>query len=70
MEFGAESLLPPVVAIACAIATRRVVLPLAAGVLVGAALLVEPLIDTGGVANALPGSGSPALFWTIPSAMK
>lgn len=37
--FGPESLLPPLVAITLAVATRRVVLPLAAGVLVGAFLL-------------------------------
>lgn len=39
MEFGAESLLPPLVAIIFAILTRRVVVPLACGVLVGAFLL-------------------------------
>lgn len=39
MPVGPESLLPPLVAIGLAIATRRVVLPLASGVLVGAFLL-------------------------------
>tara|TARA_R110002049_G_scaffold2750_8_gene22143 strand:+ start:52200 stop:53807 length:1608 start_codon:yes stop_codon:yes gene_type:complete len=38
-DFGAYSLLPPLVAIILAIATRRVILPLAAGVFVGACLL-------------------------------
>ena len=38
-DFGAYSLLPPLVAIVLAIATRRVIIPLAAGVLVGAILL-------------------------------
>lgn len=41
MQFGPESLLPPLVAIALAVLTRRVVLPLAAGVFVGAALLAS-----------------------------
>jgi Na+/H+ antiporter NhaC len=41
MQFGPESLLPPVVAILLAIATRRVILPLAIGVLIGAALLAS-----------------------------
>jgi Na+/H+ antiporter NhaC len=41
MQFGPESLLPPVVAIVLAIATRRVVLPLAAGVFMGAFLLAS-----------------------------
>jgi Na+/H+ antiporter NhaC len=39
MQFGSESLLPPLVAILFAIATRRVVIPLACGVFVGAVLL-------------------------------
>ena len=39
MQFGPESLLPPLVAIVLAIMTRKVVLPLAAGVFVGAVLL-------------------------------
>ena len=38
-DFGAYSLLPPLVAILLAIATRRVIVPLAAGVFVGAILL-------------------------------
>ncbi len=44
MQFGAESLLPPVVAILLAIASRRVILPLAIGVFIGAVLLnrVDP----------------------------
>lgn len=42
---GPESLLPPLVAIALAVATRRVVLPLAAGVLVGAFLLAGRIPD-------------------------
>ena len=41
MQFGPESLLPPIVAIALAIATRRVVIPLAAGVFTGAVLLAH-----------------------------
>ena len=41
MQFGPESLLPPLVAIILAIATRKVVLPLAAGVFVGAVLLAH-----------------------------
>ncbi len=39
MEFGFFSLLPPIVAIILAVSTRKVVLPLAAGVAVGAILL-------------------------------
>ncbi|MCH5374134.1 MAG: hypothetical protein JJ992_09165, partial [Planctomycetes bacterium] len=39
MQFGLESLLPPVVAIVLAILTRTVVLPMAAGVFAGALLL-------------------------------
>lgn len=39
MPFGPESLLPPLVAIALAIVTRRVVIPLAFGVVAGAWLL-------------------------------
>ena len=38
-EFGAYSLLPPLVAIVLAIATRKVILPLATGVFVGAIIL-------------------------------
>lgn len=56
MQFGAESLLPPVVAIVLAIATKRVVLPLAAGVFAGALLL----------AHADPSRSwyeAPAVFW-------
>lgn len=41
MQFGPESLLPPLVAIILAIATRKVVLPLASGVFVGACLLAH-----------------------------
>ena len=41
MQFGPESLLPPLVAIVLAIVTRKAVLPLAAGVFVGAALLAQ-----------------------------
>ncbi len=41
MQFGPESLLPPVVAIVLAILTRKVVLPLAAGVFTGALLLAH-----------------------------
>ena len=51
MEFGFLSLLPPLVAIVLAVATRRVVLPLAAGVAVGALVLafgrVELVTDFG-----------------------
>ncbi|MEM1069926.1 MAG: Na+/H+ antiporter NhaC family protein [Planctomycetota bacterium] len=39
MQFGFESLLPPLVAIFFAILTRRVIIPLACGVMVGAYLL-------------------------------
>ena len=39
MDFGFLSLLPPLVAIVLAVATRRIVLPLAAGVAVGAVVL-------------------------------
>ena len=39
MEMGAISLLPPVIAIMLAIATRKVVIPLATGVLIGSLLL-------------------------------
>ncbi|QDT02728.1 Malate-2H(+)/Na(+)-lactate antiporter [Rubripirellula lacrimiformis] len=42
---GPESLLPPLVAISLAIASRRVVLPLAAGVFVGAVLLSRRVAD-------------------------
>ncbi len=41
MQFGPESLLPPLVAIVLAIVSRRVVLPLAAGVFGGAILLAS-----------------------------
>ena len=41
MQFGAESLLPPIIAIALAIATRKVILSLAIGVLIGAVLLAS-----------------------------
>lgn len=41
MQFGPESLLPPLVAIILAIITRKVVLPLAAGVAGGALLLAH-----------------------------
>ncbi len=41
MQFGPESLLPPLVAIALAMITRKVVLPLAVGVFVGAFLLAR-----------------------------
>ncbi len=51
MDFGFLSLLPPLVAIVLAVATRRVVLPLAAGVAVGAVVLafgrVELVTDFG-----------------------
>lgn len=51
MDFGFLSLLPPLVAIVLAVATRRVVLPLAAGVAVGALVLsfgrVELVTDFG-----------------------
>ncbi|MGI9467336.1 MAG: Na+/H+ antiporter NhaC family protein [Rubripirellula sp.] len=51
MEFGFLSLLPPLVAIVLAVATRRVVLPLAVGVAVGAIVLafgrVELVTDFG-----------------------
>ena len=51
MDFGFLSLLPPLVAIVLAVATRRVVLPLAAGVAVGAVVLafgrVEVTTDFG-----------------------
>ena len=39
MDFGAYSLLPPLVAIILAIVSRKVIAPLASGVLVGAVLL-------------------------------
>ncbi|MCO8122680.1 hypothetical protein NHH03_13110 [Stieleria sp. TO1_6] len=42
MQYGYLSLLPPLVAIVLAIATRRVLLPLGLGVAVGAYLLTEP----------------------------
>ncbi len=45
MPAGAESLLPPLVAITLAIISRRVVLPLATGVFVGAVLLARPIPD-------------------------
>ena len=41
VQHGFESLVPPLVAIFLAIATRRVVLPLAAGVFAGAVLLAR-----------------------------
>ncbi len=51
MEYGFVSLLPPLVAIVLAVATRKVVLPLAAGVAVGALVLafgrVELVTDFG-----------------------
>lgn len=51
MGFGFLSLLPPLVAIALAVLTRKVILPLASGVAVGACLLgfgrVEYLTDLG-----------------------
>lgn len=45
MQFGPESLLPPLIAIVLAILTHKVVIPLAAGVFTGAVLLVwrDPL---------------------------
>jgi Na+/H+ antiporter NhaC len=49
MQFGPESLLPPVVAILLAIVSRRIILPLATGVLIGAGLLA---------------SANPATAWT------
>ena len=39
MQYGFESILPPLIAIVLAILTRRVVLPLATGIFVGAVLL-------------------------------
>ncbi|MGB7326828.1 MAG: hypothetical protein WBD31_18270, partial [Rubripirellula sp.] len=45
MPAGPESLLPPLVAITLAIASRRVILPLAAGVFVGAVLLARRIPD-------------------------
>jgi len=51
MDFGFASLLPPLIAIVLAVATRKVVLPLAAGVAVGALVLafgrVELVTDFG-----------------------
>ncbi len=54
MQHGFESLAPPLVAIFLAIATRRVVVPLAAGVLAGAFLLAhndppKTLLDSFGI---------------------
>ena len=45
MHYGFASLLPPLIAIALALLTRRVLLPLAAGVLVGAGLLARATPD-------------------------
>jgi Na+/H+ antiporter NhaC len=47
MQFGPESLLPPLIAIVLAVVTRRVLLPLACGVMIGAALLAtaDPTLD-------------------------
>ncbi|TWU41972.1 Na+/H+ antiporter NhaC family protein [Novipirellula artificiosorum] len=45
MQHGFESLLPPLVAIALAILTRRVLLPLAAGAFIGAAILTSADAD-------------------------
>ena len=46
MQFGPESLLPPLVAIVLAVITRKVVLPLAAGVAGGAILLAHANPET------------------------
>lgn len=46
MQFGPESLLPPIVAILLAIATRKVILPLAIGVLIGAMMLASANPET------------------------
>ncbi|WP_315850123.1 Na+/H+ antiporter NhaC family protein, partial [Novipirellula maiorica] len=62
LQFGFESLLPPLLAIILAIATRQVVLPLAAGVFSGAVLLAradaeKSLIDSFVIfANAIDAS--------------
>ncbi len=45
MQYGFTSLLPPLIAIALALLTRRVLLPLATGTLVGAALLARAELD-------------------------
>jgi Na+/H+ antiporter NhaC len=54
MQFGPESLLPPLVAIVLAIATRKVVLPLAAGVFVGACLLAHANVANMSLYDLLP----------------
>lgn len=62
---SALSLLPPLVAIGLAILTRRVLLSLGLGILVGALLLnaANPLAALGDLAARLL-----ALFWTLPAA--
>ncbi|MCM2371660.1 Na+/H+ antiporter NhaC family protein [Aporhodopirellula aestuarii] len=47
MEYGYTSLLPPLIAIALALLTQRVLLPLAAGILIGAGLLAFGQNDVG-----------------------
>lgn len=47
MDYGYTSLLPPLLAIALALLTRHVLLPLAAGILVGAGLLAWGQTDAG-----------------------
>lgn len=54
MTFGYLSLLPPLVAIAFALATKRVLLPLAAGILVGAGLLSYSADDSRWWMDILP----------------
>ncbi|GEK46027.1 tetracycline efflux Na+/H+ antiporter family transporter Tet(35) [Bisbaumannia pacifica] len=62
---SALSLLPPLVAIGLAVLTRRVLLSLGLGILVGALLLNggHPLTTLGDLASRLL-----ALFWTLPAA--
>lgn len=51
MDYGTTSLLPPLIAIVLALLTHRVLLPLAAGILVGAALLADTSAESGGVVS-------------------
>ena len=75
MQFGPESLLPPLVAIILAIATRRVVVPLATGVFAGACLLAYAGNEswrTGDVMDEIGGwlrflAGPETNWWDAPT---
>ena len=64
MEFGFASLLPPLIAIILAVATRKVVLPLAAGVAVGAIILAYGRVE---VVSDLGTNGAVKVRFVAPS---